>query len=133
MSKKDIAKIKSTVREYCTAANTDNPAAWGKTLADNVVWMPADAPRLVGKKAVMAFTKTAFFDPYRIKLGVKLKKVQIFGSQAFAPASFSLDLTPKAGGDTIKATGKAMHEFRKQRDGSWKYGELIWNFDKPRA
>ena len=133
MSKKEIAKIKSTVRQYCAAANADDSIAWEKTLDGNVVWMPSDAPRLVGKKAVMTFTKAAFFNPYKIKLGVKLNKVQIFGSKAFAPASFSLDLTPKAGGDTIKATGKAMHEFRKQRDGSWKYGELIWNFDKPRA
>jgi uncharacterized protein (TIGR02246 family) len=133
MSKKEIAKIKSTVRQYCAAANTDDPAAWEKTLDSKALWMPADAPRLRGRKAVMAFVKTAFFEPYKIKLGVKLNKVQVFGSKAFAPASFSLDLTPKAGGDTIKMSGNAMHEFRKQRDGSWKYGELIWNYDKPRA
>jgi ketosteroid isomerase-like protein len=57
----------------------------------------------------------------------------VFGSRAFASASFGLDLTPKNGGDTIKVPGKAMHEFRKQRDGSWKYAELISNHNKPRA
>ena len=133
MSKNDVAKIKTTVRKYCAAANAGDPAAWEKTLDGKAVWLPPDAPRLVGSKAVMTFTRARFFEPYKIKLGVKLNKVQVFGSKAFAPASFSLDLTPKAGGDTIKATGKAVHEFRKQRDGSWKYGELIWNYDKPLA
>ena len=131
MSKTDVAKIRSTVRQYCAAANTDNPDAWGKTLDNAASWLPPDAPRLSGKKAVVPWVKQQFFDPYKIKLGVKLTKVQVFGSKAFAPASFSLDLTPKSGGDTMKMTGKAMHEFRKQRDGSWKYGELIWNYDKP--
>ena len=133
MSKNDVAKIKSTVRQYCTAANTDNPDAWVKTLDEKILWLPPDAPKFVSKKAILAFSKERFFEPYKIKLGVKLTSVKVFGSKAFAPASFSLDLTPKAGGDTIKATGKAMHEFRKQRDGSWKFGELIWNYDKPLA
>jgi ketosteroid isomerase-like protein len=133
MSKNDVAKIKSTVRKYCAAANAGDPDAWEKTLDGKAVWLPPDAPRLVGSKAVMGFTRARFFEPYKIKLGVKLNKVQVFGSKAFAPASFYLDLTPKAGGDTIKMTGKAVHEFRKQRDGSWKYGELIWNYDKPSA
>src|SRR5262245_15811620 len=133
MSKKDIAKIKSVVRQYCTAANTDNLDAWQKTLDQKVLWMPPDASRLSGRKAVAAFSKERFFDPYRINLSVKLNNVKVYGAKAFTSGVFSLDLTPKAGGDTIRATGKHMHEFRKQRDGSWKYGELIWNYDRPVA
>ena len=133
MSKNDIAKIKATVRQYCAAANSGNPDAWGATLDTKASWLPPDNPRLKGKKAIMAFTKTAFFDPYTIKLSVKLANVKVVGSQAFASGPFSLDLTPKAGGAAIKTKGKHMHEFRKQKDGSWKYGELIWNYDKPLA
>jgi len=131
MSKNDIAKIRSTVRAYIKAANTDNPEAWEKTLDPAIVWMPAGAPRLKRRKAVMTFTKAHFFEPYGIKLSVRLDRVQVFGSRAFASATFDLVLTPKAGGEPIKSPGNAMHEFRKQRDGSWKYGELIWNYDKP--
>ena len=129
----DIAKIKSTIRQYCTAANAGDPDAWGKTLDSKALWMPPDAPKLAGKKAIIAFTKARFFEPYKIKLSVKLNNVKVFGSQAFASGPFALDLTPKAEGSTIHTTGKHMHEFRKQRDGSWKYGQLIWNYDKPLA
>ena len=131
MSKKDIAKIKSTVRAYIKAANTDNPDAWEKTLDPGILWMPPNAVRVKGRKAVMAFTRAHFFDVYKIKLSVKLDKVHVHGPRAFAPATFGLDLTPKAGGETIQSPGNAMHEFRKQKDGSWKYGALIWNHDKP--
>jgi uncharacterized protein (TIGR02246 family) len=133
MSKSDVAKIKATVRAYCTAANSDNPQAWGETLDNKASWLPPDAPRLRGKKAVLAFTKTNFFDPYKIKLSVKLANVQVAGKQAFASGSFSLDMTPKAGGAAVKVKGKHMDEFRKQRDGSWKYSGVIWNYDNPLA
>ena len=131
MPKNDVAKIKSTVRAYVKAANSDNPDAWEKTLDPGILWMPPNSPRVKGRKAVMAFTRSHFFELYKIKLSVKLDQVQVYGSRAFAPATFGLDLTPKAGGETIKSPGNAMHEFRKQRDGSWKYGALIWNHDKP--
>ena len=127
----EIAKIKSTVRAYIKAANTGNPDAWEQTLDPAILWMPPNAPRLKGRRAVMAFTRSHFFTPFNIKLSVKLDQVQVYGSRAFAPATFGLDLTPKSGGEKIKSPGNAMHEFRKQRDGSWKYRALIWNYDKP--
>src|SRR5262245_16566742 len=120
MSKNEVAKIKQTVKQYCAAAKADDPAAWEATLDGKVSWLPPNAPRLKGKKAVMAFTRANFFDPYKINLSVKLANVQVVGKQAFASGSFSLDLTPKAGGAAVKVKGKHMHEFRKQRDGSWK-------------
>jgi len=133
MSKKDVAKIKSTVRAYIKAANTDDPGAWEKTLDAGILWMPPGSQRVKGKKAVMVFTRAHFFDLYKIKLSVKLDQVQVHGPRAFASATFGLDLTPKAGGETIKNPGCAMHEFRKQKDGSWKYGTLIWNHNQPAA
>jgi hypothetical protein len=42
--------------------------------------------------------RIAFFDPFTIRFQAAFDEVQVFGSQAFAPRSFSLDLTPMAGG-----------------------------------
>jgi ketosteroid isomerase-like protein len=134
MAKNDIAKIKETARDYCAALKADDPAAWGATLDGKVTWLPPDAPRLKGKKAVVAFTKTRFFEPYKdIFLSIKFANLQVAGKQAFASGSFSLDMTPKAGGAAVKVKGKHMDEFRKQRDGSWKYSGVIWNYDNPLA
>ena len=133
MSKKEIAKIKSTVRQYVAACHADDIDALAKTLANEMVFMPPDAPKSVGKKTVLAATKAAFFEPFQIKLKVKNDRVQVFGSQALAFGSFANELTPKSGGETIKGVGKQMAVFRKQRDGSWKYARLIFNYDKPPA
>jgi ketosteroid isomerase-like protein len=68
-----------------------------------------------------------------MKLRVKFDRVFVMGSQAFAPGSFSIDLTPKAGGNATKAIGKFIHGFKKEKDGSWKFSNLIFNWDKPPA
>jgi uncharacterized protein (TIGR02246 family) len=129
----DVAKIRSVVRQYIAACHADDIDALAKTLANDMVFMPPNAPKSVGKKAVLAATKAGFFDPFKIKLKVKNDRVQVFGSQAVASGSFANELTPKSGGDPVKGVGKQMAVFRKQRDGSWKYAQLIFNYDKPPA
>ena len=131
MPKNDIAKIKATARAYCAAANSGNPEAWGETIDSKAVWLPPDNQRLKGRKAIVAFTKSAFFDPYKIKLTIKFDQVQVSGKQAFASGSFGFALTPKNGGSMLETKGKHMDQFLKQRDGSWKYSGVIWNYDKP--
>jgi len=127
----DVAGINATLGQYVEAVNAADPAAYGKTLTDDVVFMPPDSPRLTGREAVVAWAKRDFFDRFKIKFQAAFDEVQVFDSQAFAPGSFSLDLTPKAGGKQILMTGKFMNVFRKQADRSWKYSQAIFNFDKP--
>jgi len=127
---KDVAGINRVRGKYVAACNAGDIAAWQNTLTNKVVWMPPDAPKVVGKKAVAASVKASFFDPFKIKLMAKFDRVQVFGSQAVASGPFSLELTPKTGGNTIKGKGKHMDLFRKQKDGSWKYAQAIFNYDK---
>jgi uncharacterized protein (TIGR02246 family) len=128
-----VPKIRAVIRQYVNACNAGDIDALAKTLASDTVFMPPDAPKSVGKKAVVAALKAGFFDPFKIKLKVKHDRVLVFGSQAFSSGSFNNELTPKPGGKTIRGTGKQMAAFRKQRDGSWKYAGLIFNYDKPPA
>jgi uncharacterized protein (TIGR02246 family) len=133
VSKNDVAKIKAVVRQYEAACRADDIEALAKTLANNVVWMPPDAPKISGKKAFVTWLKGAFFDPFKVNLKVKHDSVQVFGSQAVATGAFAVELTPKSGGPMVKAVGKHMELFKKQKDGSWKYDRLIFNYDKPPA
>jgi ketosteroid isomerase-like protein len=129
----DVAKIKQTLRQFsaaCTAGDSDGVM---KTFANGVVFMPPDSPRISGKRAVGAWAQTAVFDQVRQKLRVDLGHAEISGAQAWVTGSFRLEITPKAGGSTVKGMGKHMAVFKKQKDGSWKYAQAIWNFDKPPA
>jgi uncharacterized protein (TIGR02246 family) len=127
----DVAGINATLDQYVAAVNAADAEAYGKTLTDDVVFMPPDSPRLSGRQAVVAWVKRDFFEPFTIRFQAAFDEVQVFGSQAFAPGSFSLDLTPKVGGKQIQTTGKFMNVFRKQADSSWKYEKAIFNFDRP--
>jgi uncharacterized protein (TIGR02246 family) len=133
MSKSDVAKIRQELRRYVAAVNTGDIDGWLSRFTSNCVWMPPDTPRLKGKKAMAAFAESAFFDPFTIRLKEKANRVQVFGKQAFTSGSFNLELTPKTGGNTLKTTGKYMDMLAKQKDGSWKFAERIFNFDKPPA
>ena len=127
MSKKDVSEIHRLNGSWVKAVNAGDLDAWQKTFTGNFVWMPPDVPKLSGKKAV-----TAFSDPYTVKLTEKLGKVEVFGSRGLAASSFRLELTPKAGGETKKSTGKFMFVCKKDK-GAWKLSQAIWNLDKPLA
>ena len=132
MSKADIEKIRQLNSQWVSAVNAGDLAAWQKTFTGDFVWMPPDMPKLSGKKAVTQFAKTAFFDPYKVKLTQRLGKVEVFGPRALASSSFQLELTPKGGGETKKGVGKFMFVCLKDK-GSWKLTQAIWNLDKPLA
>lgn len=127
----DLDGINAVRGQYVDAVNAGNLEAYGATLADDVVFMPPDSPVVSGKAAVVAWVKRDFIDPFKIQFQAKFNEVHVFGSLAFASGSFTLDLTPKSGGKQIQTTGKFMNVFRKQSDGSWKYAQAIFNFDKP--
>jgi ketosteroid isomerase-like protein len=133
MSKNDVAKIKANVRRYVAACNAGDAAAFQQTLARDVIFMPPDAPKLKGDKATAAWIKQTYFDPFLNKLGVKFDSLKVIGTQAFGSGSFTIEMTPKVGGSTLKGKGKYFNVFKKQKDGSWKYSQGIWNFDKPPA
>jgi uncharacterized protein (TIGR02246 family) len=127
----DVAKIKQTLRQFaaaCTAGDTD---AFKETLVNDVVFMPPDTPKLSGKKATAAWAQSAVFDQVRQKLRMNLARAQVLGAQAVVTGAFSVEITPKSGGNTVKGVGKHMAVFKKQKDGSWKYAQAIWNYDKP--
>src|SRR5262245_33914978 len=122
MAKNDLAKIKAFNRQYIAVCNAGDAAAFEKMWTKNAVWLTPDAPKLKGNKAVAAFAKAQFFDPFKIKFTQTLK-VKIFRSEAFGQGTFRAELTSKADGSTVTRTGNFIAGLEKQKDGSWKYSQ----------
>jgi ketosteroid isomerase-like protein len=129
----DVAKIRGVLRQEVSAVNAGDLEAWKKNLTSDIAFMAPDAPRAKGMRAVCAFARSAFFDPFNMKLQMKFNDVNVFGPQAWATGAFHLELTPKAGGNPARSVGKFVRSFRKQKNGSWKQSLVIFNFDKPPA
>src|SRR5262245_4133211 len=130
MRTKDEAEIKRLCRRADAAVSAGDLDGWVSTLTNGVVFLPHGSPKVTGKKAVAAWAKSTFFDPFKIKLRSSYPGFTVFGSLAFGTGSWRLELTPKSGGDTRRTTGKKMVVFRKQADGSWKLAQEIFNGDK---
>ncbi|MCZ6702420.1 MAG: hypothetical protein O6940_05190 [Ignavibacteria bacterium] len=45
----------------------------------------------------------------------------------------NLTITPVDGGESIMETGKCIHVYKRQADGTWKIAQDIWNMDNPPA
>ena len=55
------------------------------------------------------------------------EEVQVAGDWAFSRGTYTLSITPKAGGEEIFIDGKYMTILKRQTDGSWKIHRDIFN------
>ena len=132
MSKNDLAKIKAFNRQYVAACNAGDAVAFEKMWTKNALWLTPDAPKLKGNKAIAAFAKTRFIDPFNIRFTQTLK-AKVVRSQAFGHGAFRVELTSKADGNTVTRTGNFVAVLEKQKDGSWKFSQGSFNYDQPLA
>lgn len=71
------------------------------------------------------------FDQLIVKIAITNKEARIAGDLAFSRGIFTLSMTPKAGGETIKLSGKYLTILEKQADGSWKIARDCFNYNEP--
>lgn len=129
----DLAAINKLLDQFVGAVNAGDAQAWGEIMTEDFIFAVPDAPRFIGRETAVAAAQAAFFDPFIIRLASKYEDVQIFGTQAFAQGTFTMDRIPKTGGKTLSGPGKFSNFFRKQIDGSWKYALVIFSYDQPPA
>jgi len=120
-------------QELVDAVNAGDLNQFLGTLADDVMYHPPEQPRITGKNAVHLWLKETFFDPFRMRLGLTLDELEVLGSLAVGHGRFALLLAPRAGGSDTRMTGRFIHIFRGNSDGSWKFARVIWISDQPAA
>ena len=127
----DEDAIRALSDEFVAAANEGNLDRWMDVFTDDAKFMAPDIPIVEGKQAIHDWVKEAFFDPFDMTLDNAVVDLNIAGDWAFGRLTSSFTGVPKDGGDTISAPAKMISEFQKQPDGSWKWANFIFNWDKP--
>jgi len=117
----DIAAVKDMLNQYAKGCRTGDFDFWMSLWADDGVQMPPDAPARVGKEQIRENMKPVF-DQFNLKIGVDIVEGKVYGDLGLTRCTYTLDLSPKAGGETIHAMsdGKALTVYGRQSDGSWK-------------
>jgi len=117
----DIAAVKDMLNQYAKGCNTGDFDFWMSLWADDGVQMPPDAPARIGKEQIRENMKPVF-DQFNLKAVIDIAEGKVYGDFGLTRCTYTLDLTPKAGGETIHAMsdGKALTLYERQSDGSWK-------------
>ena len=118
----DIAAIKEMLNQYAVACNTDDG-----------IQMPPDTPTRIGKEQIREGIKPAF-DQMNLDIAIhSIEDAKVYGDLGLTRCTYTLKMTPKAGGETINAMpdGKALTLYEKQSDGSWKIVYDCFNSNTP--
>jgi uncharacterized protein (TIGR02246 family) len=126
----DVAAIGQIREAYVAADNAGDAAGIAALYAANATFMPPDQPAVSGSAAVQAHYE-AILEQMTASLTVNSRETHAAGDIGYDAGSFSLQLTPKAGGDPTQISGKYLVLAGRQADGSWKITNMIFNTDAP--
>ena len=120
--KTDITAIREVLNQYAAGVSAGDFDLWMSLWTDDGVQMPPDAPACVGKEQIREEMKPAF-DEMSMELAIlSIEASKTYGDFGLTRCKYTLNMTPKAGGETINAMpeGKALTLYERQSDGSWK-------------
>ena len=129
----DIAAIKEVLSQYAVGVNTGDFDLWISLWADDGVQMPPDTPARIGKEQIREAMKPGF-DQMNLDITIhSIEEAKVYGDLGLTRCTYTLKVTPKAGGETIIAMpdGKALTLYGRQSDGSWKIIYDIFNSNAP--
>jgi uncharacterized protein (TIGR02246 family) len=126
------SKIKEVLNQYAVACNNDDLDLWISLWADDGTRMPPNAPATVGKEQLREAVKPAF-EAMNLDMTIHIEEAKVYGDLGLTRCTFTLKMTPKAGGEEIvfEPDGKALTLYERQSDGSWKIVYDCFNSNVP--
>ncbi len=118
----DVAAIKEVLNQYAIGCSSGDLELWMSLWADDGVQMPPDARANVGKEQIRRATEPEF-DALEMQLEIlSVEDARVMGDFGFTRCVYRLEISPKAGGETVVAMpdAKALTLYGRQPDGSWK-------------
>ena len=129
----DVAKVYEVWNEYTAACHAGDLERWMSLWIEDAIQMPPDVPRRVGVEQIRSGMQPGF-DLFDMKnMIIQTDEVRILGDQAYSHGTYTFDMTPKEGGETMSISGKFLDILEKQVDGSWKIAIDCHNYNEPSA
>src|SRR5262245_31306847 len=127
----EVDPIAAMHQEQLAAVKDGDLSVLLRDLEDGVIFMPPAEMTIHGKKGVEDWWRD-YFEFFTVTdLETTERVLDVVGDCAVERIAFSLRLIPKAGGTPIYDDGRFLTVWRRQRDGSWKIWQRIWNSLKP--
>ncbi len=127
----NVAAIKRLYDDWKAPWEAGDAAAVAAFYADDAIQMPANEPEIIGKDAWQSSLR-AFFEQFTIQgNSSEVLEAEVAGDLGFARGTYVITVTPRASGKVTRYSGKFVHIFKRQADGSWKIYRAIGVDDQP--
>jgi len=115
---------------YVTAINSNDLKTLLDELTDDVVFLSAHEPVMVGKAAVRPWLE-AYIKAYKTHWDKPVQEFVLDGDWAFERYSYTSTDTPIAGGNAVTDTGWGLVIYHHDPDGKWRVARDAWGPDHP--
>ena len=113
--------------KFLAAMKGNDPAAFGRIVAQDAVFMPPYEPNLVGTKGVVDWFGQVVKQAHTTDITVSNRHVVLSGDWAIERGVFLWTMAIVGGGNTIENRGNFLAVWRRDPDGTWKIVHNIWN------
>ena len=115
---------------YVAAINSNNLDSLLAMLTDDVVFLSAHEPAMVGKPAVKPWLE-AYLKAYKTHWDKPVQEFIVDGDWAFERYSYKSTDTPHGGGAVVEDTGWGLVIYHHDTDGRWRVARDAWGPDHP--
>jgi uncharacterized protein (TIGR02246 family) len=126
----DVEALNHVREAHIAALNDGDVNAWVGAFTADGVQMPPNAPANLGRESIRTWSQ-AFLAPFRTAFALVVDEVQVAGDWAFERGTYTITLTPKAGGEPMQDIGKYITIYERQPSGAWGMARDIWNSNNP--
>jgi ketosteroid isomerase-like protein len=114
---------------HVSALNAGDANAWAACFDNDAVQMPPNQPPNVGTGRIQDWTR-GFLAAFCAEFSIVPHDVELAGpGWAFERGSYEISLTPRAGGDPLRDSGKYLTIYRRAPCHPWLIAHDIWNSD----
>lgn len=124
----DEDAIRRMATEYTQAIGNGDREKFVSFFTDSIVIMPPGAATMRGREAARGFAGP-LFDNFNVQEVINYDELHLDGDWATGRFSYTMTLTPKAGGTPTTERGKAIAWLRRGPSGAWQFSHWIWNQD----
>ena len=114
---------------HVAALNEGDANVWAACFDTDAVQMPPNQPPNVGTKRIQQWTQ-GFLAAFRAEFSIAPHDIELAGPDwALERGSYEISLTPRAGGDPLRDSGKYLTIYRRAPGHEWLMAHDIRNSD----
>src|SRR5262245_30191550 len=118
--------------EFVAALNRQDIPVLSDLRAEDCIDIPPNRPTIRGLKAIQAFWRDGFAQA-ETRFTFTPEQLDIDGGVGVERVRWSADSAPHCGGASTHDEGTCVWTWRRQKDGTWKIAQAIWNSDLPQG